>query len=414
MCRRLVEVNNREKYNKELSAKISLIACDKKKVISYSKRISKKHDIPNEHIIDLLNQRIKIAAVDDKIAFAIGEVFDINLEKYYSKSEIKTLSKWKQETIKFKFPLELNMKQIAEDQWIGATSVSELMKLRDSQIINYNENTQRVMKRLEKGNEEFYSIHLNIKAIKSIEQLYLNGTYIPNTITLNMPEDTVFKYDQNSGILTIKKMNHFDITDGYHRYIAMSNCYNLNPDFDYPMILCVTNYSEDKCRQMIWQEDQKTKMAKVDSNSLNLQSSANKVVQRLNTDSTFYLVGSINSNGGCINKSELAEIIRATYFQRTNITSKQKEIQDIIKAEQDLRNGINYLIENHTELMNKIWNRFFLYTLVYNIYVGEPYISLYDETIRMEKLAISKKMFVTREVKQIDMKRLATIKRGEN
>lgn len=407
-------MNNREKYNIELSTKISKIACDKKEVLSYSKKISKKHNIPNEQVIDLLNQRMQVAAVDEKVAFAIGEVFNIDLEKYYSPDEIKTLSKWKQEIIKFKFPLEFNMKQISDDQWIGATSVSELMKLRDSQIINYNENTQRIMKRLEKGNEEFYSIHLNIKAIKSIEQLYLNGTYISNTITLNMPEETIFKYNQNSGLLTIKKMDHFDITDGYHRYIAMSNCYNLNPDFDYPMILCITNYSEDKCRQMIWQEDQKTKMAKVDSNSLNLQSSANKVVQKLNTDSTFYLVGSINSNGGCINKSELAEIIRATYFQRTNITSKQKEIQDIIRAEQDLKDGINYLVEKHTELMNKTWDRFFLYTLVYNIYVGEPCINLYDETIRMEKLAINKKMFATREVKQIDMKRLAAIKRGEN
>lgn len=407
-------MNSREKYNKELSGKIAKIASDKKEVISRARKISKKHNIPHEQVIDLLNQRIQIEAVDNNIAFALGEVFDIDLKKYFNSNEIKQLSKWKHETFEFKFPLEFSMKQVAEDQWTGATTVSDLMKLRDAQIINYNENTQRIMKRVEKGNEEFYSISLNVKAIKSIEQLFMDGTYIPNTITLNMPENTLYKFDKDSETLIIKKMDHFDITDGYHRYIAMSNCYNLNPDFDYPMILCITNYSEDKCRQMIWQEDQKTKMAKVDSNSLNLQSSANKVVQKLNTDSSFYLIGSINTNGGCINKSELAEIIRATYFQRTNITSKQKEILDIIKAEQDLRNGINYLVENHTELMNETWNRFFLYTLVYNIYVGEPYVSLYDETIRMEKLAINKKMFATREIKQIDMKRLAAIKRGEN
>lgn len=407
-------MNSREKYNKELFKKISKIASDKKEVTSYAKRISKKHNIPYEQVIDLLNQRIQIAAVDNNIAFAIGEVFDINLDKYFSQSEIKNLSKWKHEKIEFKFPLEFNMKQVSDDQWIGATTVSELMKLRDSQIINYNENTQRIMKKVEKGTEEFYAITLNVKAIKSIEQLYMDGTYIPNTITLNMPEDTIFKFDEDSEILTIKKMKHFDITDGYHRYIAMSNCYNVNPDFDYPMILCITNYSEDRCRQMIWQEDQKTKMAKVDSNSLNLQSSANKVVQKLNTDSKFYLVGSINTNGGCINKSELAEIIRVTYFQRANITSKQKEIQDIIKAENDLRDRINYLVENHTELMNETWDRFFLYTLVYNIYVGEPCQTLYDETIRMKNLAITKKMFSTREIKQIEMRRLAAIKRGEN
>ena len=155
-------------------------------------------------------------------------------------------------------------------------------------------------------------------------------------------------------------------------------------------------------------------MSKIDSNSLNLESSVNKVAARLNSDPIFNLCGSINTSGGCINQSELSEIVRATYFQKSNITSKQKELQDIIKAEQELRKGINQVTEEHTELLGKIWSRHFLYSLVYNIYCGDTPDRLYDETIRMESLALGKRMFISRELKRIDMKHLAAIKKGES
>ena len=248
-------MNSREKFNKELSKKITQIASDKKKVTERAAVISKKHNIPYEQVTDLLTLRIPISISDENIAFAIAEEFEISLEKYFSESEISKLSKWKYKKTEFKFPIEFNMVQVNDrQQWTGKITVAELMKLRDSQIINYNTNTQRVMKRIVKGNEEYYQVVVNKKAVRSMMEMFRKRIFISNTITLNMPEDTVYEFegDENdNGTLVIKKMEHFDIIDGYHRFLALSELYNLDSTFEYTMELRITNYSEDICRQFI-------------------------------------------------------------------------------------------------------------------------------------------------------------------
>lgn len=377
------------------------VATSAKRIKEYADKLYKLYNIPTDLSIDYLTMRSDIQTAKPEINEAIKHAMGL-------KANEKLLKDWKYETAKLPKQLVYDMIQIADDQWIGKITVSELMQLRDAQIINYNENTQRVMKRIHKGNEEIYQISLNKKAILSMEELFRDGIYIPNTITLNMPEGTSFSY--RNGSLVIKKIEHFDITDGYHRYIAMSNLYNEDKDFDYPMELRITNYSEDKSRQLIWQEDQKTKMARIDSESMNMNSSANKVVQRLNLSPIFNLAGQINTNKGIINSSELAEIIRATYFPVSKIFSKKKELEAIIKAESEIRTGINAITEQDTRRLEYPWAKEFLYCLIYNINTGTDTKLLLHLTERMETLACFEKMFRGREVTRIDMRRLAEIK----
>lgn len=403
-------MNNREAFNKELTERIKTIAGDNKSVKATADVISKKRNIPIDYVIDILTLRDNVEVLAEPIAYSVGEQFNMRMEAYFDAIALAELEKWKYIVNRFKFPIKYNMIQVADDQWIGRITAAELMKLRDAQIINYNEEAQRVMRRTVKGDMEFYAIALNRNAIANMEKLYKNGTFISNTITLNMPEDTVFDYDEDNMLLTIKKMQHFDITDGYHRYIAMSNLYNLDKTFDYPMELRITNYSIDKSRQLIWQEDQKTKMSKVDSDSLNLNAAANKVVQKLNMDPKFNLAGSI-SQSGVINAAELSEIIRATYFQVSNTTSKKKELEDIIRAQTEIRNGINAVTETNSDLMDKRWNRYFLYACVYNIYTQVNPKNLMSESARMAQEAKEKKMFAGREVKRIDLRRFADMQR---
>lgn len=402
-------MKTREAYCSELTHRISYIAGNKKELQKYSQMIVKKHNMPMNRVIDFLTLRLDISAASEEELFAVSEAFDIDVKDHFEEEDIKTFSKWKYKQITVPKQFEFEMIQIAYDQWIGKTSVKELMKFRDMQIINYNENTQRVMKRINKGTEEIYAISLNKKAIASMEELFRNGTYISNTITLNMPTDTNYTY--NNGILTIKNLKRFDITDGYHRYIAMSNLYNQNNDFDYPMELRITNYSEERSRLLIWQEDQKTKMSRIDSNSMNLNSAANMVAQRLNTYSSFLMTGMINNNGGLINASELAEIIRATYFPVSKVFSKVKEIETTARATREISAGINEVVTQDTSLLTKHWSRYFLYCLIYNISKEEPLAELLKESLRMSKEAEKGKMFVGREIRTIDMKKLAEIRK---
>ena len=372
-------------------------------MLKYADELYRKYDIPIDVSIDYLSTRKDITEADPNIILAIADVLKIDFDR-------KQIEDWHYVISRTPKQLEYEMVEIADDQWIGKITVRELMQLRDAQIINYNENTQRVMKRINKGTEETWTITLNKKAILSMEELFRDNIYIPNTITLNMPEGTNFTY--RNGTLTIKKLDHLDITDGYHRYIAMSNLYNEDPDFDYPMELRITNYSEDKSRQLIWQEDQKTKMSRIDSDSMNMNSTANKIVQRLNVNSTFNLAGQINANKGIINSAELAEAIRAMYLPVSKIFSKKKELEAIVTAEKEIKEGINRVTEDDTELVEHSWDRHFLYCLIYNINNHVKQDALLSKTNRMAQLAYDEKMFKGREITRIDMKRLADMSKG--
>ena len=391
-----------EKFLSDVAKEILNIADQKKTVMECAEKLYKKYKIPTDLSTDYLTMRSDIITATPEVAAAIGLLFGIDSNK-------DLVANWTFETEKLPKQLEYEMIEIAEDQWIGKISVSELMKLRDAQVINYNENTQRVMKRINKGNEEIYTITLNKKAILSMEELFSSGTYIPNTITLNVPEGTNITY--KNGVLIIKNLDHFDITDGYHRYIAMSNLYNLDNTFDYPMELRITNYKEDKSRQLIWQEDQKTKMSRIDSESMNANATANKIAQRLNISSTCNLAGMICQNG-IINSAELAEIIRATYLPVSKISSKKQELNTIISAEKEIREGLNRVTEEDTDLMEHSWKRDFLYCLIYNINKKENPDILLEETTRMAAIAREEKMFKGREVTRTDMKRLNDMKGG--
>ena len=393
-------MSNKQQVLLEIQTLIRDEASQAKRIKEYAERLYRLYKIPNGVSVDYLTMRSDISTAKPEIMTAIGKVLG-------AKVDDRILTDYTFEVAKLPKQLVYEMVQVADDQWIGKISVSELMQLRDAQIINYNENTQRVMKRINKGEEEIYQITLNKKAVLSMEELFRDGIFIPNTITLNMPEGANFVY--RNGNLIIKKLDRFDITDGYHRYIAMSNLYNEDPDFDYPMELRITNYSEDKSRQLIWQEDQKTKMSRIDSESMNMNSAANKVVQRLNVSPTFNLAGQINANKGIINSAEMAEIIRITYFPPSKIYSKKKELASIIRAESEIRDGINSIVVENMDLLEIPWTRQFLYCLIYNINRNVEKEKLLKTTEQMTRMAINEKMFRGREITRVDTRRLAEI-----
>lgn len=390
-----------------LQLTIQKTSSNKKFINECSQKLYKQYDIPIEVSLDYLTERKNISTASPEIKSAIESVVD---PRMYSAAHNLMHRSWKYKENKSSKQLTYDMVQIADDQWIGKITVRELMQLREAGLVNYNENAQRVMKHVTRGKAEFYIVSVNKKAVLSMEKLFEDGQYIPNTITLNMPDDTNFLY--RNGTLIIKNIDHFDITDGYHRYLAMSNLYDDDENFDYPMELRITNYSEDKSRQLIWQEDQKTKMARIDSESMNANSYPNIVVQRLNLNKAFSLAGQINTTRGIINAADMAEIIRVTYFPVSRVFSKKKEIEALKTATDELVEGINYVVEENLDLVDHSWDRPFLYCLVYNINNHVELEDLLNETYRMTRIANERKMFKgRREVARVDMKKLAEMRK---
>ncbi len=200
------------------------IITNKKDFAAICELCYKKYNLPVGKTADILNCKIPCEEANVFELFCVldcvNEVREkkVKLEQYFTDSEIKHYSSSKYEDDKIKFPLVFKMVQIAHDQWIGRISANELMQMRDAQLINYNENAQRTMQYVVKGNRSAYRISINASAIKAIKESLVKGIFIPNTITLNIPNDVKadYYYSEEKCEFVVNSIEHFDITDGYH------------------------------------------------------------------------------------------------------------------------------------------------------------------------------------------------------
>lgn len=313
---------------------------------------------------DLLSQRLHVSAASDFELFAMMEVLNSNLiTDYFTPIEIKKYSDFKVQEPQISFPIEFNVIQVAEDQWLGNITAKQLMLFRDTQFINYNQNTQRTMTRINRGVFESYKITLNRKAIEGIKKSFSRNAYIPNTITLNLPDDAEFDYDEDENKLIITNISHFDILDGYHRYIAISELTNSDPNFDYTMELRIVSFSEEKAKQFIWQEDQKTKMSKADSATFNQYKASNIIAQRLNSGA---LRGIVNNNGGIIDTAVLTNILDFTYLKGKQDLTRSEEISLAKKIGKDFEK----LEDSDPNIFDSRWDREYTICVVYCLFKG--------------------------------------------
>ena len=336
------------------------VCLNRKNVKAASAVMQEKHNFSIGDATNLLSLRSSLENQTEFVLFCILEALaevskTVHVNEWFTTKEIKTYSKTRMEEDELEFPLSIKCYRVAPDQYCGVADVKFLMALRKAQLINYNINAQRTMKRIIRGGTESYQIALNKNAVSQIRSALESDTYIPNVMTLNIPvvEESDFYYSEKDAELVIRKLNHFDMTDGYHRYIAMCQASDANPDFNYPIELRIVNFSDDKAKQFIFQEDQKTKMKKVQSDSMNMNAPANIVTERLNQDVLFNLNGKINRNNGFIDFSYFSYIISVLFFKDV---PKESYATERIKVQKLIRDGFNLITEEDTSYLEKKYN----------------------------------------------------------
>lgn len=280
---------------------------------------------------------------------------------FYSDEEIKLFSEDKYHQEKITFPLKYQCIQISEQQWIGKISAKELMRLRDAQLIKYNEKSQRTMKHIVRGDSEIWKISLNKKAVDQIVELMQQGRFIPNTITLNMPQDAKCEYNQDKQELKITT-DHFDILDGYHRFIALSKASNLDPDFDYVMEIRFTQYPPGQDEYFTYQEDQKTHMTKMQSKALDPSDLGNQICKTLNADFEFLLNNQLLRSGGIIDMSVMSETIRFVYLD--NPIPQKDLVKTRLSITNELKTKLNQMISKDLTLTEKNWSPIFIVSCI--------------------------------------------------
>lgn len=307
------------------------------------------YDIPISIIADICANRKDISEANDFIAFALLKSLSENsVTDYFTKDEIATYSTQKYVRQKISIPVVFeNMVQVSMDQWIGRISAKRLMELKDAQLIKYNENTQRTLKRVVRGEDKYYKIFLNRKSVREIKAAFENGSYISDDITLNVPPDIIEFVTKRkpNGIcdIVVNAPAIMDILDGYHRYIALSKVFQEQPDFDYPLELRICSFPEEKAKQFIYQKDQKTQMKKIDSESMNQYNPANTVVTNLNTNPGSNIRGLI-AKSSQIDPAFLAAVIGSYYFKEKRIYS----VKETLDVANDLQQKFNQLTTEDT------------------------------------------------------------------
>ena len=313
--------------------------------------VSKKYGFPLGMVSDIVTLRVDMKDALEVLLFAIASLAlsSSTLQYYFSEREIKEYSKYKYKTstIKFPFTFESLMVEVRpEEQYVGRTTVKELMKLRDAQVINYNINTQRTMT-LKRGKDfEYYQITLNRKAVDQITELLRKKDFIPNTLTFNLSPETDFTY--KNGKLTINEPTAFDILDGYHRYIAMSNLYNIDEEFDYPMEIRIMFLNEENAKQFIFQEDQRTPLSKADSNAMNKNDVGVKISRFIKNSLGNDIVG----QNAIINEALLVKLISLLYVKNGISYERSK----MVKISNEITGIINDVSREVPELLDSKWS----------------------------------------------------------
>ena len=331
--------------------------------LEYKKEIIKKmydkYDIPIDLSSDILTFRKALSEVSILVVFAFTDtILNSSLNIYFTPDEIETCGNAKYEVGEKLDTITFKMIRVADDQWIGSTDVETMMQLRNKQIIHYNGDTQRALQHVIRNGNEILQPYLNHSAVTEISELYQTNNFIPNTITLNLPEDADFEYNEKTCELIIYGTEHFDITDGYHRYVAMGNAYDSKEGFNYPVELRITKFSTVRAQKFIYQEDHKTKMRRLDAKYLNPDDYGNMIVKKLDEDSN--LNGRINNRDGIIEAPYLAEVINKLW--------KPKNNKEVILFAKDIRQKLNSFTEEYINYLDKEWSRPEIITVFYGFY----------------------------------------------
>ena len=315
--------------------------------------LKRKFDMPESVAADIVTLKKDMAEFTPFELFAV--VYCVKKEtlgKFFTEAEIQQLAETKMTVPKIKLPLQLQMLKVADNQWIGATDMAFIMKLREAQMLNYDENEQRALQIIKRGEIEIRKPFVSRKAVEEIREAMENGTYIPDAITLNMTDNAEYEYDNGSCTLSIYSLprDMFNLIDGYHRTLAMSEIHQFNAEFNLPMELRVVAFTRDEAEAFVFQQDQKTLMKKVVSDSFDPNTITNRIIVRINKSPEFLLQNEITRNGGKIDQARLAKLITHYYLPEPVRKADQPKVITTVASE--LIKKFNKLLEQVPELMD--------------------------------------------------------------
>ena len=298
--------------------------------------INFRRELPEFSAFELYAVMSFVAPERIPLCFTEQEIVDFSGEKYKE-----------EET---PYVCEIDCVKVTDEQYIGVTDMQALMSLRKRNVIVYKEGEQRVFKIVHSGQVDVKRISVNRRAVAQIKDAMLKGIYIPDDITIRLPEST--KYRILKGKIRIDEAPEgLNLIDGFHRWLAMCEINNEFPEFNMPMEIRLTTFDERMTQQYIFQKDQKTLMKKVDSATYDRYSLENMIVNRLNA--TDIIGGKIVRAGGIISFQDVVSILKRLDPVYKGVD--ETDLQFVNKMADRIATGMSQIMTARPEIMEDKW-----------------------------------------------------------
>lgn len=339
----------REELNDKLENKFSNIVNRRRVLEQIGDNVYKKRNFLNAATYSILLKQRPLSDVSDKeiywIIDSINQVFkenneynlikDLKISDIFTDREIQMYDKskfnYKKEDV---YPITFDVIQVAEDQWLSTISSKKLFDLYKKQIINYNKNTQRPLKEVTRNGVRTYKINKNKSSVESIKNELKKGLFIPNCLTFNINMDNPSNdFNINNNELTLYS-GQFDLIDGFHRYSAITELLQENPNIEFNFGIWIMNFDENKSCRFIAQEDKRNKISRSYTKSLDVLNGENfssRIIQILNEDIHSPIKGKLSRyNDSNLKYDEIVITINDTFKCNSRIEAN-KTGENIIK-----------------------------------------------------------------------------------
>ncbi|OPH61802.1 hypothetical protein BC351_00750 [Paenibacillus ferrarius] len=383
----LIEVLNKIKHNRKDISKI-----DEKLFVNNRVALGTISDLTKGGLQELNKiDETLLCIVANAVCDVSGEI-RISPINYYTPEEIDYALNneyFNGETSEI-LPITLeNVLMAKTDEYITVIKITDLVHWKNEGLIIYDYESQRSAKYVRKQNGVIPTPDLNKQHVKEISEHQLNGTYIVDTITLNIYSDeiTALNYNNKTKTLKINKGARISITDGFHRLEASVLTVKNDPETEEVFQVAIKSFDTDKAQKTFGQYNTYHPVSKERVQSLKKEKFGDYVVEKLKYKSD--LKGKVSTEKRL---STLANHLTTTSILSEAIDHqfKMESQKDVIEVSEYLEKFFNYLIGSFKDEFVLNQNKYRETSFINNQYVFAGYVVLArrfrDENIPIIKL----------------------------
>ncbi len=282
-----------------------------------------------------------------------------------------------------------NVLYVKKDEYITVIKITDLVHWENEGLITYDYESQRSAKFVRKHDGVVPTPDVNKQHVKEISEHQLNGTYIIDTITLNIysNEVTALNYNNRTKTLKINKGARISITDGFHRLKASVLTVRNNPNTEEVFQVAIKSFDTDKASKTFGQYNTYHPVSKERVQSLKKEKFGDYVVEKLKFKSD--LKGKVSTEKRL---STLANHLTTSTILSDAIDEqfKMESQKDVIEVSEYLEKFFNYLIGSFPDEFMLNQNKYREISFINNQYIFSGYVVLArrfrDENIPFNKL----------------------------